>query len=70
MVNLYNKIKTMPYKVELFLQVHDALFCYVEEKYAEEWAKIQQSIMEETGRQFITLVPVKSDITISSYWSK
>ena len=70
MVNLYKKIKESPYKVELFLQVHDALYCYVEEEYAEDWAKIQKEIMEEAGREFIKSIPVISDIVISKYWSK
>lgn len=70
MVNMREVVKTLPYKVEIFLQVHDALFTYVEEKYAEEWSILQKEIMEDAGRVFITSIPVISDLTITDVWSK
>ncbi len=70
LVNIRKKIKTLDYKVIMFLQIHDAIFCYVQEDKAEEWAEIQKEIMEEAGREFIKSIPVKSDVIISDYWSK
>lgn len=71
MVNLREKIKeAFPYNVEMFLQVHDALFCYVEESFAEEWAQIQKGVMEEAGRVWLKDIPCISDVNISDHWSK
>lgn len=70
MVMLREKIKEVPYKVEMFLQVHDAIFCYVEEDYAEQWSIIQKSVMEEAGREWLHSVPCISDVSIHEYWSK
>lgn len=70
MVELRKIIQTLPYKVELFLQVHDALFTYCEEKYAEEWGLILKTTMENAGKQFISHIPVISDLTITDVWSK
>lgn len=70
MVNLREEIKKAPYKVELFLQVHDALFCYVEEGHEEQWAAIQKATMEEAGRVWLKSVPCISDVSIHDYWSK
>lgn len=70
MYRLREVIKTLDYKVEMFLQVHDAIFCYVEEFRAEEWAKLQGEIMKEAGEIFIKDIPVLSDITITDQWSK
>lgn len=70
LVRIRKKIKEMPYPVEMVMQIHDAIMCYVPEEHAEDWAKIQQSIMNEAGREFISIIPVKSDIIISSMWKK
>jgi len=70
LVNISNKIKTLDYKVQMFLQIHDAIYCYVQEDKAEEWSQIQKQIMEEAGKEFIKSIPVKSDVVISDYWSK
>lgn len=71
MVKLREEIqKAFPYNVEMFLQVHDAIFCYVEESYAEEWAEIQKRVMEEAGSIWLKSVPCISDVNITEYWSK
>lgn len=70
LVMLREKIKEVPYKVEMFLQVHDAIFCYVEEPYAEEWAQIQKNVMEEAGKEWLKSVPCISDVSVHEYWSK
>lgn len=70
LVMLREKIKEVPYKVEMFLQVHDAIFCYVEESYAEEWSVIQKGTMEEAGRIWLKSIPCTSDVKISDYWEK
>lgn len=71
LVMLREKVKeAFPYNVEIFLQVHDAIFCYVEEAYAEEWSLIQKEVMEEAGRVWLKDVPCISDVSIHEYWSK
>lgn len=70
LVKIREKIKEVPYKVELFLQVHDAIFCYVEERFAEEWGQILKETMEESGRLWLKSVPCVSDASIHEYWSK
>lgn len=70
LVNLREKVKEVPYHVEIFLQVHDAIYTYVEETHAEEWAVIQKEVMEDAGRVFIKSIPVISDTKISDYWEK
>lgn len=71
LVKLREKIKEVfPYNVEMFLQVHDAIFCYVEEDYAQEWGKIQKEIMEKCGRVWLKSIPCISDVSITDHWSK
>ncbi len=70
LVDISSKIKKVDYHVEIFLQVHDAIYCYVDENYAEQWAPIQKEIMEEAGRVFIKSIPVISDVKISDKWEK
>lgn len=70
LINLREEIKKVPYKVELFMQVHDSIMCYVPDEHAEEWSKIHSKVMKEAGEVFIDAIPVKSDITISKYWKK
>jgi DNA polymerase I len=52
------------------LQIHDAIYCYVKEEFAEEWGKIQEDIMVKAGELFIKSIPVKSDTKIMEYWKK
>ncbi len=52
------------------MTVHDQIDCEVQEDFAEEWSKIQQSIMQEAGAEIIKTIPVLSDITISDAWTK
>lgn len=44
--------------------------CEVHESIVDEWSKIQQNLMEEAGREIIKNVPVISEITISTSWTK
>lgn len=70
LVNLREKVKEVPYHVEIFLQVHDAIYCYVAEDHAEDWAPIQKQVMEDAGRVFIKSIPVISDTKIMDVWEK
>lgn len=70
MVNLREEISKLNYKVEIFSQIHDAIFTYCEEEYAEEWGIKLKQIMEESGKVFINSIPVISDLVISDYWKK
>lgn len=70
MVSLREKIKEVPYGVQMVLQVHDAIYCYVEEACAEKWSIIQKETMEEAGSIWLKSIPCKSDIIISDFWKK
>lgn len=70
LVSLREKAKSVDYKVEIFLQVHDAIYCYVQEGFENDWAEIQKTEMEKAGRIFVKSVPAKSDILISDRWQK
>lgn len=70
MVAIREKIKEMPYSVEMIMQIHDAIICYAPTEYAEEWGKIQKEIMEEAGREWLHSVPCISDMKVSIYWEK
>lgn len=67
---LREKIKEQPYEVQMFLQVHDAIFCYVPTGHEEHWAKIQKETMEEAGRVWLKSIPCISDVSVSDCWSK
>jgi len=70
MVNLREEILRLPYKVEVFSQIHDAIFTYCEEEFAEEWGIKLKQIMEDSGKIFIKSIPVISDLVISTVWTK
>jgi len=70
LVRLREKIGEAPYDVQMFLQVHDAIFCYVEESYAEGWGQIQKEVMEEAGRIWLKSIPCISDVGVHDHWSK
>lgn len=70
MIAIRRRIKTLDYKVEIIMQIHDSIMCYVDENHAEEWGAIQKEVMETCGRIFIKTIPVLADISISDFWSK
>jgi DNA polymerase-1 len=70
LVNLRQAVKALPYKVEIFLQVHDAIYCYVPEEHAESFMPVLKETMEAAGRVFIKSIPVISDAKIMSAWEK
>lgn len=57
-------------KVRLIHVVHDATYCEVKEEYAEEFSQIQSDLMIEAGREFELQLPMLTDITIESCWTK
>lgn len=57
-------------KVKLIHVVHDATYCEVKEEFAEEFAEIQSNMMIEAGKEFNLQLPMLTDITISSCWTK
>ena len=57
-------------KVKLIHVVHDATYCEVREEFAEEFAQIQSDMMVEAGKEFNLQLPMLTDITISSCWTK
>lgn len=72
MVLLRNYIKeyNLQDKVYIVMTVHDQIDCEVEENFAEEWSVIQKRIMEEVGAEIIKSIPVLSEVTINSQWTK
>jgi DNA polymerase I-like protein with 3'-5' exonuclease and polymerase domains len=70
MVKLREKIKEVPYKVELIMSIHDCILTYVEENHAEDWGVIQKEVMEEAGRVWLKSIPCVSDLKVSDYWEK
>lgn len=57
-------------KVRLIHVVHDATYCEVKEEFAEEFAQIQSNMMIEAGKEFGLQLPMLTDITIDSCWTK
>lgn len=70
MVELRAAIADSAFHVQMILQIHDAIYCYVEEEHAEEWSVTQSRIFKQAGEIFIKSIPVTSDITITDCWSK
>lgn len=56
--------------VKLVLPVHDAIMSETTVKFSETWAEIKGNIMLKAGEIFIKSVPVKSDLTINTCWTK
>jgi len=69
-IRKYIKENDLQDKVKLIHVVHDCTMTEVDEDYAEEFSKIQSDIMIEAGREFITLLDLLTDITISNCWDK
>lgn len=55
---------------KILLQVHDEIVTEVLEECAEEFSEVQRDIMEESGRRFLTLVPVVVDVEVADFWKK
>lgn len=56
--------------VKLIHVVHDAIYTEVSTNYVDKWSIIQKGIMKEAGEEFITNVPILSDVLITDKWSK
>jgi len=69
-IKRYIKENNLQEIVKPCLQIHDAIYCYVKEDFAEQWGKIQEDIMIKAGEIFIKSIPVKSDTKIMDYWIK
>ena len=70
LIRNYIKDNLLHDKVYIIMTVHDQIDCEVKESLTDEWSKIQQSLMQEAGKEFIKLIPVLSEITISDAWTK
>jgi len=57
-------------KVKFYLPIHDEIICVATEEYAEEWSKIQESLMEEAGEVVLGHDLQKSEAEIWDTWSK
>lgn len=69
-IKKYIKENNLQDIVKLCLQIHDAIYCYVQQEFAESWGKVQEDIMIKAGEIFIKSIPVKSDTKIMDYWTK
>ena len=69
-IKKYIKENNLQNIVKPCLQIHDAIYCYVKNEFAEQWGKIQTVIMIKAGELFIKSIPVKSDTKIMDYWIK
>ena len=49
--------------------VHDEIVIECPEKWAPEMAQILQSCMEEAGKPFCKIVPLKAEPCITSFWN-
>lgn len=70
LIRKYIKDNGLQHKVYIVMTVHDQIDCEAQEDFAEEWSKIQQTIMQDAGAEIIKSIPVLSDITISDSWTK
>lgn len=70
LIRNYIKENNLQDKVYIVMTVHDQIDCEVHESIVDEWSKIQKNLMEEAGREIIKNVPVLSEITISTSWTK
>jgi len=70
LIRNYIKENNLQDKVYIVMTVHDQIDCEVHESIVDEWSKIQKNLMEEAGREIIKNIPVISDITISTSWTK
>lgn len=66
----YIKNNDLRDKVYIVMTVHDQIDTEVFEDFAEEWSKIQKSIMESVGDSIVKNVKILSDVTISDCWKK
>jgi len=70
LVLLYRIIKENDYPVKLIHQVHDEIQTEVKEEFAEEWAKIMETTMNEAASAILKEVPMVVDCKVADYWSK
>jgi Steigviridae DNA polymerase I len=57
-------------KVRLIHVVHDATYCEVKKEFSEEFSKIQSQMMIDAGKEFKLELPMLTDITIDTCWTK
>ena len=50
--------------------VHDEIIIECDEKEAEQVARVLEESMLGAGREFLSKVPVKADVTIADEWAK
>lgn len=62
-----NNLETL---VDIVHVVHDAIYTECFEEFAEDFSIIQSSTMIEAGKEFNLELPMKTDITITDFWSK
>lgn len=70
LVLLYRTIKENNYPVKLIHQVHDEIQTEVKEDFAEDWAKIMETTMNEAAGAILKEVPMVVDCKVADYWSK
>lgn len=69
-INKYIVKNNLQHAVKIIMAVHDQIDIEVKEDFAEEWSRIQKSIMETVGTSLVKNVSILSEITISDCWTK
>lgn len=77
-IKMYNYITTQKFSdgidlighVKMRLLVHDQIISTCTDKYAEEWAGIQERLMIEAAQECIKTIPVVVDTNITEHWKK
>ena len=69
-IRRYIKDNNLQNKVYLIHSVHDAILTKTLIEYSEEWSLIQEKLMIDAGKEFITSIPIVVDTTINTYWQK
>lgn len=63
-------VRKIPHLVHLVMQVHDQADSNVHDSFKNEWAVIQNNLMEEAAKFIIPTGLLKSETTITDRWSK
>lgn len=70
MVNLQEEIDKNNWDVHLLLSIHDEVLAEARIGQEDEWAKVQQKIMEESAYTVLKKVKISAEPKISDVWMK
>ena len=70
LVLLRDRIKELPYDVEVVAQIHDEIACQTHKDNAKAFAKVLQGAMEDAADLSLTPGLLKAEAEITPHWSK